>query len=486
MDDSKFLKEALKNDLATFVKKGFKVLDPKTKLIWNWHLDLICEYLQAVYNGEIKRLIINVPPRSLKSIMVNVCYPAWALVNNPSYKTISASFRSSLSVKHNIGTRSIITSLWFQKFFPEVELSESQNSKSLFETTAKGGKECSTMKSPPTGSGANCIIIDDPHNTSEAESETERTKICESFGSSFMTRLNNQKEDSVIVVMQRLHDLDLTGYLLSKEKKSKDDILDSENWVHLKIPAIAEEDIIYHYPNSQEIFKIFKKGEFLCEERLSKRVLDNIKKDMGSYSFEGQYQQNPSPPGGGMVKSNWWMRYKLPPERTGCEVYISLDAAGKKGIGNDPSVFTIWYKKGDLEHYLIEVIREKLEFPELKKKAKLLLQKWNPNAFLIEDASSGQALIQDLKTETAYNIVGITDSLQFSKSVRLESCVSMIEGGFVFIPAVIDAFGIPVDWVEEYTQELERFPRAPNDDQVDSTTLYLNYIRNKRAVWEII
>lgn len=462
--------KVLKNDLASFVKKSFLTLDPVTKLEWNWHLDLICLYLEAVSRGEIKRLIINVPPRSLKSITANVSFPAWCIANKPSAKIISSSFRENLSIKHNVDTRRIMQSDWYQKYFPNIQFLQEQNSKAIFTTTEGGGKECATMAAPPMGSGANIIIIDDPHSTKEAQSDVERTKVCEGFGQDFVPRLNNQKEGAIVIIMQRLHDRDLTGYLLEEHP---------EEYVHLKIPAMATEDIVYTYPNSKEVFYTFKKGEYLSKDRLDASVLDKLKKQLGSYAFEGQYMQNPFPAGGGMVKDHWWRTYDSTTfNREGCEIYISLDAAGKAGLRNDPSVFTVWARKGE-EHYLLDVVRDKLEFPELKKKAKLLLDKWRPHGMLIEDASSGTALIQDLKSETTYNIIGIKLFSYCGKEVRLESCVAMIEAGQVFLP-------INGNWVIEYRAELMKFPSAAHDDQVDSTTMYLNYIRNKRAAWEIL
>ena len=462
--------KVLKNDLASFVKKSFKTLDPVTELEWNWHLDLICLYLEAAYRGEIKRLIINVPPRSLKSITVNVSFPAWCIANKPSFKIISSSFRENLSIKHNVDTRRIMQSDWYQKYFPQVQFLPEQNSKAIFTTTEGGGKECATMAAPPMGSGANIIIIDDPHSTKEAQSQVERMKVCEGFGQDFVPRLNNQKEGTIVIIMQRLHDRDLTGYLLSEHPGE---------YVHLNIPAIAPEDITYYYPNSDKVFYEYKKGEYLSKNRLDASVLDKLKKKLGSYAFEGQYMQNPFPEGGGMVKDHWWRTYDPNTfDTTGCEIYISLDAAGKTGLKNDPSVFTIWAKKGE-DHYLLDVVREKLEFPDLKKKAKLLLEKWKPNGMIIEDASSGTALIQDLKTETIYNIIGIKLFSYCGKEVRLESCVAMIEAGQVFLPST-------ASWVLAFREELMKFPSATHDDQVDSTTMYLNYIRNKRAVWEII
>lgn len=462
-------KLALKSDLAAFVQKSFKTLDPHTNLEWNWHLSLICLYLQAVYEGKIKRLIINVPPRSLKSITVNVAFPAWCLAKNSSFKTISASFREGLSIKHNVDTRRVMQSEWYQEYFSDVQFLPDQNSKAIFTTTKGGGKECATMAAPPMGSGADVIVIDDPHSTKDAQSDTERSKVCEGFGQDFIPRLNSQKDGRVVIIMQRLHDRDLTGFLLEEHPGE---------YTILKIPAIAEEDIVYTYPNSDEVFYTFKKGEYLSQ-RLDEEVLSRLKRELGSYGFAGQYMQNPFPSEGGMVKNHWWRTYDYNTfKKDGYEIYISLDAAGKTGLKNDPSVFTVWARKGE-EHYLLDVIREKLEFPDLKKKTKILLNKWQPNAMLIEDASSGTALIQDLKSETPFNIIGIKLFSNMGKTVRLESCVAMIEAGQVFLPNA-------ASWVENYRSELMKFPSGEHDDQVDSTSMYLNYIRNKRAVWEII
>lgn len=457
MNKHELYKSLLKTSLAGFVEKSFYTLEPTVDLKWNWHLDLICIYLEAVQKKEIKRLIINVPPRSLKSITVNVAFPAWCWLQDPTTKVISASFRSDLSISHNIRTRRIIASDWYTNYFG-IQICSDQNTKSKLENLSGGVKECGTMKSPPTGSGANIIIIDDPHNTSEAESEVERKKVCDNFGGDFMTRLNNKQEDCIVVIMQRLHEMDLTGTLLERG-----------GWTHLKIPAIADKDYTYYYPNSDKVFKVFKKGEILNPELESAEVLKELKSQLGSYAFNGQYMQDPFPAGEGIFKTKWFNHYEFViPDK----VYISLDSAYKPGQEHDPSCFTIWGEK-DNNYYLMDVICERLEYHELKRKAISILEQYNPNAFLIEDKASGQSLIQDMKKETKGNIIPIKTTAD--KKTRALTCIDKIEAGRVYIPS-------KAVWVQDYLNELTRFPNASHDDRVDSTSQFINWIKTRPTI----
>lgn len=448
-------KEVLKNDLSSFIHKTFNTINYGTKYNHNWHIDLIVEYLKEVSKENIKRLIINVPPRSLKSVCVSVAFPAWILGNKPNSRVIVASYSEMLSLKHSTDCRLVVSSKWFKNTFPEFQLSQLQNEKQKFATMQNGYRLAVSVMGSLTGEGGDILIIDDPHNPQQVLNEKYRTKTIEWFSNTFVSRLNDKKKGAIIIVMQRLHPNDLVGYLSSKE---------NNDWTILSIPAIAEKDELYSIGN----FKKFrKKGDILHPSREGMDEIERIKSDMGSYVFSAQYQQNPVVLNGGIIKREWLRRYnkKIAPTN----IYISLDTAIKTGVKNDPSVYTIW---GELENnlYLLEVYREWLEYPDLKRRTIELVKKWRPELILIEDKASGQSLIQDLKKELKTPPI-VAIKVSKDKITRLASVSPFFEAGKVLMPT-------EADWLADYENELFGFPFCEHDDQVDSTSQFLEWYKN--------
>lgn len=447
--------DILKNDLSAFIHKTFNTINQGVKYNHNWHIDLIAEYLKEIANGNLKRLIINIPPRSLKSVCVSVAFPAWLLGNKPHSRIIVASYSEMLSLKHSTDCRLVVSSKWFKNIFPEFELNQKQNEKHKFATTKNGYRFATSVGGSLTGEGGDVLIVDDPHNPQQVMSEKYRTKTLEWFSNTFVSRLNDKKNGVIIVVMQRLHPNDLSGFLL-----------ENSEWELLSIPAIEEKDTIYSIGN---FVKHRKKGEFLHPSREGDKEIERIKNDMGSYVFSAQYQQKPIIEGGGMVKSKWLKRYtKVIPS----QIFLSFDTALKAGLKNDPTVCTVW---GVLENkiYLLEVYRDWLEYPELKKKTIELIKKWNPDGVLIEDKASGQSLLQDLKKEIKIPLIGIKVSRD--KITRLAAVTPYFESGMVYIPS-------EANWLADYEMELYSFPMAEHDDQVDSTSQFLEWYKKNGVV----
>ena len=212
--------EVLRNDLSAFIHKSFNTINPSVKYSHNWHIDLIAEYLKEVYNGNIKRLIINIPPRSLKSVCISVAFPALILGKNPSSRIIVASYSEILSLKHSTDCRIIINSQWFKKLFPDFQLNQSQNEKHKFATTQNGYRFATSIGGSLTGEGGDILIVDDPHNPQQIMSDKYRLKTIEWFSNTFVSRLNDKKNGVIIIVMPRLHQNDLVGYLLSKPENN--------------------------------------------------------------------------------------------------------------------------------------------------------------------------------------------------------------------------------------------------------------------------
>ena len=289
----------LRHDLASFIAKTFQTVDPSAKYLPNWHIEMIAEYLMAASRGEITRLIINMPPRSLKSICVSVAWPAWLLGRDPTQRIMAASYSQSLSVKHSLDCRLVMGSPWYQSLFPEVELTADQNEKAKFMTTQRGFRFATSVGGTATGEGGDMLIMDDPHNPLQAASDVMRQQGIDWFKQTFVSRLNNKKRGAIVVVMQRLHDQDLTGYLQENS---------GGLWEHLRLPAIAEKPVTIYMGG----FSVERKaGDILQPERESKSQLSQAKIELGSYGFAAQYQQTPLLREGGMVKRSWLRRYEM-------------------------------------------------------------------------------------------------------------------------------------------------------------------------------
>lgn len=441
-----------RGSLVEFNKKVFATIDPATKYLHNWHIDLICEYLEACTKKDIKRLIINIPPRHLKSILVTVGWPAWMLGRNPSEQIVASSYAGSLAIKHSVDCRTVLQALWYKNTFPAVQLTDDMNMKSEFVTTKRGHRIATSVGGAATGRGGNILIVDDPIDPKKAMSEIERKTANTWYDQTFSTRLNNEDSGCIVLVMQRLHMDDLTGH-----------VLELGNWEHLKIPYEAPTDKIYDFGR---IRKERKAGDLLQKERMDKEKVERRKKELGSYGWSGQFQQEPAPVGGGMIKLAWFGRYNTPPEDFD-KVVHSWDTAQKENELNDYSVDTIWGIK-DSKYYLLYVYRDKLRYPRLRTATKNLNSKMPADVLLIEDKSSGTSLIQDLREDTNLPVIAILPCND--KVTRMDTCSPLIEAGNVFIPH--DA-----PWLIDYEIELSNFPNVKNDDQADSTSQFLNWIK---------
>ncbi|KKL83070.1 hypothetical protein LCGC14_1978420, partial [marine sediment metagenome] len=287
-------------------------------------------------------------------------------------------------------------------------------------------------------------------------------KCNEYFDTKLYMRLRNKKTGRIIVIMQRLHQNDLVGHLLAKEL----------GFELCAIPVIeqAKGGKLYSFGD----FKYFRKeGEILFEEREDNKELDILKRTLGVNAFAGQYQQRPSPKGGGMVKIDCLIKFKTNPENY-LAIVQSWDCAAKGGVANDYSVCTTWIQtiKG---HYLVNVFRKKMEFPELKNTCINLAEKYDPDTIIIEDASNGQALIQELKADIISNTIAILAiKPKGDKEARMGQVTPLIESGKVFIPE-------RAPWLIDYLTELEGFPKVEHDDQADSTSQYLNWIKSRES-----
>lgn len=452
----RLLDMVLRQDLLTFIIRVFQTVAPGQPYLPNWHIEAIAWYLVQCLTGEINRLIITLPPRSLKSITASVAFPAFALGRDPSRRIICASYSEKLASKHALDCRSVMQSNWYKRIFPFTRISLEKNAELNFVTTRHGYRYSTSVVGTLTGRGGNMIIIDDPLKPEDAMSTATRSSVNEWFDRTLYSRLDDKRRDVIIVIMQRLHLEDLVGYLLQKEP-----------WVHLNLPAIAEVDqevaigpnLAYHRTA----------GEVLHEARESRPILEGIRRTLGSFNFSAQYQQSPVPPEGEVVKWQWFSRYdSLPARKPGDMIVQSWDVASKPGEFSDYSVGTTWFVSGG-DFYLVDLLRDKLGYPELKRKILEQARQFCPQSIIIEDMGSGTALIQDLQQAEAGIPYPIAFRPDVDKITRMHAQSAKIEAAHVHLPR-------RAPWLEDLRLELMQFPYGRHDDQVDSISQFLNWI----------
>jgi predicted phage terminase large subunit-like protein len=448
----------LRSDFFSFMERSFHQLNPDVPFLTNWHIEVIASELEACLRGETKRLIICVPPRSLKSHCASVAFPAWLLGRRPSAQIICASYGQDLANKLALDCRSLINADWYQKLFP-TRLSSQRQALAEFMTNAQGFRLATSVGGVLTGRGGDFIIIDDPLKPEEAVSETQRNAVNDWYQHTLYSRLNNKETGCIIIIMQRLHEDDLVGHVLAQG-----------NWKILRFPAIAIEDETHAIKTLYGTRTARRRaGEALHPQRESLEVLDKIRAIQGEYNFSGQYQQEPAPLGGGMVKLGWFKRYGVGDEPAKFDTTVqSWDTAVKATELSDYSVCTTWGMK-DKHLYLLHVSRRRMEYPELKRAVRESANAFNPSTILIEDKSSGSQLIQELIREGLHAVTRYEP--QMDKIMRLHSVTSTIENGFVHLPE-------KAEWLAEYLHEMTSFPKGKFDDQCDSTSQMLDWIKN--------
>ncbi len=446
----------LRQDFASFLAKVFAEVSGGDQFIPNWHIDTIAWELEQIMRGNNMRLIVTMPPRYLKSIAISVAWPAWMLGHNPHLRIVCVSYSGDLSAKHANDCRAVMQTDWFQRVFPNTQLKRGGSAEMDFRTKQGGGRLSTSVGGTLTGRGGDIIIIDDPIKPDDASSETTRKNVLTWFRNTLLSRLNNKKTGSIVLVMQRLHEEDLAGHLL-----------EDGGWRHLCLPAIAEDDLEIAIGDGKT--KLFREGEVLHPERESRAQLDRLRRSMGTATFSAQYQQSPVPAEGLHVKRDWLRFYQTSPEKAiGDRIVQSWDTASKDGVFNDYSVcITVLIRKREI--YVLDVFRAKLQFPDLKRQVKALACKWQANVLLIEDAASGQQLIQILRHEGPQGVPRpIARKPEGDKVTRFSAQTHRIEAGALILPE-------SAPWRGEFERELLGFPNLKYDDQVDALTQLLDW-----------
>lgn len=439
-------RELCRRSLAHFAKRAWNILEPATELKWGWALDAICEHLEAVTHNDIRRLLMNVPPGSMKSLLTSVIWPAWEWgpKNMQAMRFINTAHKQDLAVRDNLKCRRLIQSSWYQSLWPVI-LTGDQNAKTKFENDRTGFREAMAFTSM-TGSRGDRVILDDPHSVDDANSQAHLAAGVKTFREALPSRVNNDKS-AIIIIMQRLHEADVSAEALAL------------GYDHLCIPMRFEParrcttSIGWQDPRKID-------GELMFPDRFPEAQVRELEISLGSYASAGQMQQRPAPIGGGILKDEWWQYYTAMPQLS--HRLIFADTAQKTGTQNDYSVFQCWGYTHNGQAILIDQIRSKWEAPELLVQARAFWAKHKDGpgplrAMKVEDKSSGTGLIQTLKRE---GIPVIPIGRDRDKVTRAYDAAPSIETGNVLLPR-------QAAWLSDFLAEASVFPNGAHDDQLD-------------------
>jgi predicted phage terminase large subunit-like protein len=473
--------ERARRSLLEFVVQAWPILEPSTPFVDGMHVRAICEHLQALTEGRLQNLIINVPPGHAKSLLTAVFWPAWVWIDQPGIRWLFASYSAQLSVRDSVKCRRLVESQWYQARWGErYQLTSDQNQKHRFENDRTGYRIATSVGGSATGERGDMVVVDDPHSVDQAESDAERSAAVEWWNGTMSTRLNDFRTGHKVVIQQRLHEADLTGDLLAKG-----------GFELLSLPAEYEPDGCYTtsigWTDPRQ-----ERGELLWPQKIRRENLDQLKVTLGSYRYAGQYQQRPSPAQGGIFK-RFWLRYwrpahlDLPPVqvRTSDGQILSIEAvpvparfdtiiqswdmAFKDLASSDYVVGQVW---GALQadRFLLDQQRGRMDMPATKKAVQEMSQRWPKAATkLVEDKANGPAVVQELRHDIA-GLIEVTP--EGGKVARAHAVSPQAESGNIYLPHPAIA-----PWINAFIDELTVFPNGRNDDQVDAMTQALIRLR---------
>ena len=487
------------NSLVEFVKLAWHVVEPGADYVHGWHIDFICEHLEAITDGvELEdgafynRLLVNVPPGAMKSLLTGVFWPAWwwGPRNEPHKRFLCASHSQSLAIRDSTKMRRLVASEWYQdRWGDRVKLTGDQNAKTKFETTATGFREAVAAGSI-TGSRGDIVIIDDPHSVESAASDAMRASTAEWFLEAVPTRLNNPVKSAIVVIMQRLHEEDVSGIILEKGLGYDHIMLPMRYDPARSVPTLLGiED-----PRSEE-------GELLFPARFPEEVVDRDERVMGKYAAAGQFQQEPIPRGGGIIKAEWWKlwdRESYPPFDY---IVAALDTAYTTKQENDPSAMTVWgvwtggdqtaqvtrqiTREGEMsaaiertysqEHpraMLMYAWQDRLELHELVDRVREIMERYGVDKLLIENKAAGHSVAQEIRRLYGYDdfAVQLTDPKTLDKTARLYSIQHLFAEGLIYSP--------DRSWADMVINQTANFPKARHDDLVDTLSMALRHLRD--------
>lgn len=463
------------------------MLEPSTPFSNNWHIEAVCEHLEAVAAGQIRQLVINIPPRSSKSMLACVLWPAWVWIREPNLKWLFLSYAQNLSMRDSVKCRRLIESDWYQARWGDVfSLARDQNTKLRFENDRSGYRYATSFGSGTTGDGGDIRVLDDPHSVNDVHSPTVLQNQIDWIGQTWTSRYIDAATARDLIIMQRLHEGDATGYVLAEEL----------GYEHLRLPAEFEPEhrcftsLPFVDPRTEE-------GELLDPKRMPRIELIKQKKALGPQGAAGQLQQRPSPAEGGLLKRTYW-RFWCPPGSAetlgpvplkGADGTVHVtpevlpdtfdftaqgwDMAFKKSTTSDPVAGHVWAAAG-ANRYLLGRRAGKMDVVDSMNAVRELSAEFpDAHAKYVESAANGPAVVQMLGDELEGLILVTPAEIGGSKTARVVSVQPMIVSGNVFLPHPVIA-----PWVWEFIEQCATFPAAVHDDDVDAMTLALIKMRD--------
>jgi predicted phage terminase large subunit-like protein len=486
----------------------------------NWHIKDICDHMEAVARGHISRLLLNEPPRTGKTFIVSICFAAWVWAQRvkgplmgPQVSFFYASYAEDLSHEHSVKCSRLLKSTWYQRRWGS-RFTLIRDTRGHIENNRGGYRMASSVDAKATGYGADVIVADDPHLVKEAESDDVRETTVKWWSESMPSRLNNRKTGAMIVIMQRVHEGDLSGHILNPKN--------GLDYVHFCVPmsyvpcfhanvwdgdkiktVIGQEDVAAL--NEEDIFWMDQRtedGELLWPERFPHTEVVKLERELGPYAYAGQYQQDPAPRGGGVIKYEWWRDWDddaarehgaIPGQYPGFEYIIAaLDTAYTEKEENDPSALSIWGifrdAAGNPKIFLMYCWEKWLKFPDLVRQVAddcrggFCNYKVKVDRLLIEDKAAGHSVIQELSQQFGSFEFGtelVDPRKGFIKSpdkvARLQTVVHLFAEGLVYAP--------DMEWADDMKKECALVPRAIHDDLADTCSMALIYLR--RAGWAL-
>lgn len=468
-----------------FVEQAWHVLEPATPFVPGLHVDAICEHLQAVSQNQIRDLMINVPPGHAKSLLAAVFWPAWVWgpFGHPESRWLTASYKQDLAIRDSTKCRTLIGSEWYQRRWP-IQFDSRQDAKERYQNLATGVRVITSV-GVGTGERGDYILVDDPTSREQAESDIERKRANDWWSETMYNRVNNLATGHHIVIQQRLHQDDLTGSLLSKS-----------HYVHLMLPQEYEPEracatqIGWKDPRT-------KAGELLWPARFGPQQVIDLKRELGSYAYSGQYQQRPAPATGGIFK-RWWFGFWKPKymDLKPVEIRLLDGQIRKSRLIDLPDEFDelcqswdtafrilntadfvaggVWGAKGP-KRFLLEQRHGRMEFPDICEAIKLFGKRYPKiRATYIEDAANGSAIISTLRS-TVSGIIAVKP--EGGKVARAHAVSPAVEAGDVYLPHPAVA-----PWVNDFIEECAVFPNGTHDDQVDQMTQALLKMKNRTTM----
>lgn len=483
--------------LERFLQGAWRYIDPSPFKTGN-PIAAVAEHLEAVVDGDIKRLIINIPPRCAKSSLVSVAFPAWVWAqpqmtptSGPGTQFLHASYARELAFRDSTKCRRLILSPWYKSYWGErYSLRNDQNAKGRFDNTCGGSRLSTSVGSALTGEGGNIIVVDDPNNAQEAFSEAKIQETIDWWDGALSTRLNDQKNGAFIVIQQRLSEQDLTGHILSK---------DVGEWTHLCLPMRYEPERSFQTVIGWEDWRS-EPGELLWPERFGEREVELLERQMGPWTAAGQLQQRPEPKGGGVIKRDWWQLWES--ERyPNCDYVIaSLDTAYTTKQENDFSAMTVWgifsggtqaaqatrvmtpdgevvsaikrtYTEEHPKAFLLYAWQERLELHELVQKVQETMRQFDVDKLLIENKAAGHSVAQEIRRLYGYEdfSVQLIDPKGQDKLARLYSVQHLFAEGLIYAP--------DRPWADMVITQTGVFPKGKHDDLVDTVSMALRHLR---------